>query len=82
MGLTFRRRNVPYFYSKSFGFSDFKQTQDTVAFLTTTQKKKSLFSSKRTLAMEYKHSQKSADLYGGNINRDYISYVGRVAQSV
>lgn len=46
------------------------------------KKKKSLFSSKRTLAMEYKHSQKSADLYGGNINRDYISYVGRVAQSV
>ena len=32
--------------------------------------------------MEYKHSQESADLYGANINRDYISYVGRVAQSV
>jgi len=36
-------------------------------------KKKSLFASRGTLGMEYKHSRKSADLYGGNINRDYIN---------
>jgi hypothetical protein len=37
-------------------------------------KKKYLFASRRTLGMEEKHSRKSADQYGGNINRDYISY--------
>ena len=37
--LRVRRRNVPHFYSKSFGFGDFKHTQDTIAFLATTKKK-------------------------------------------
>jgi len=52
MRLPVRRRNVPYFYSKSFAFGDFKQTQDAITFLAKTQKKK-VFVSRQNEHLEW-----------------------------